>query len=112
MNKRFRQKAVETTAEIYAVEKRTGARSTYYIVQLKYKTIDEQVEYKGQTVFSNRNKVKDIIPLWYKANDPSIFKTDEGKWLRWALLFAVLFFGLICWLCIWLMNLEVYYSAG
>jgi hypothetical protein len=109
MNKRFRKKAIKTTAEIFHVEKRNGYRSIYYIIQLRYKAIDTGVEYRGQTVFGNKNKVKEIIPVWYKADDPAVFKTDDGKWMRWALIFSLIFFALTGWLSVWLLSMEYTY---
>lgn len=111
VNRRFRQQAITTTAEILQVEKKPGSRSTYYIVQLQYVDVAGDT-YTGQTVFSRKKEVGDRIPLWYKATDPSIFKTDSGKWLRWVLLVSVLFLASITWLVIWLQGLEYSYPPG
>jgi hypothetical protein len=112
MVKKFKEKAIATTAVIIRVEKRHGTRSAYYLIQLRYKTIDTGIEYTGQTIFANKNKVNEIIPVWYKAGDPAIFKTDSGKWLRWMLALSLLFFGLICWFSVWLLSREYTYRPN
>ena len=112
VNKCFQQSALATTADILYVEKRRGYKSTHYLIKLRYKTIDTGIEYTGQTVFGNKIKIGEQIPLWYKATDPAVFKTDEGKWLRWALLISLLFFGLICWLSVWLLSQTYTYQPG
>ncbi|MBC7937721.1 MAG: DUF3592 domain-containing protein [Rhizobacter sp.] len=112
INKRFRQTAIETTAQIFDVEKRTGHKSTYYIIKFHYKTIDKNIEYTGQTVFGNKNKTGEEITIWYKADNPAVFKTDTSKSLRWALAFSLLFFGLVSWLSIWLLTQTYTYRPG
>lgn len=94
--RRFLKNATATRAQIYYVEERRSSKSTYYFVQLKYLTIETGKEYTGQTVFGKKHVAGDQINIWYKRNDPSVFKTDTRKWLRWVLFASIVFAIIIC----------------
>ena len=107
VEKRFQEEAIHSTAEILQVERRRGYRSNYYIMKVCYKTTDTFMEFTGETVLGNNNKVGDEISIWYKRDDPTVFKTDWNKRLRWVLAFTLLFFVLVCWASVWLLGLEI-----
>ena len=107
VEKRFQEEGIHSTAEILQVERRRGYRSNYYIMKVCYKTTDTFMEFTGETVLGNNNKVGDEISIWYKRDDPTVFKTDWNKRLRWVLAFTLLFFVLVCWASVWLLGLEI-----
>lgn len=76
------EKAIETSVGFFHVEKSSGHKATYYITQIRYKVIDTGMNI-GKDSFGN--KIKQVIPASYKADDPELFKRDSGKWLRSAL---------------------------
>ena len=104
--KRFRQGAVVTEAEVMESERKTGYRSVYYILRIKYKTIDGGQLYNGQFISGKKRKIGDTIPLMYANRDPAVFKTDFGKRLPWLFGFGIIFLALICWFCYWLLALP------
>lgn len=111
MIQRFKEKAVITTATITHTEKRTGYKSTYYLLHLQYKTIDTGIVYTGDSVSaSKKHRSGDTVPLMYLAGKPAIFRTDFGKWIPWVLAFGIVFFTLIAWLCYWLLHLKHTYQ--
>lgn len=104
---RFKAKSITTNALITQVEKRSGQKSTYYILSLQYKNVDTGISFKGHMISaSKRYKVGDTVPLMYLPDKPEIYKTDFGKWLRWIFAFSLCVFGAIMWFCYWLLHLN------
>ncbi|MBL0355698.1 MAG: hypothetical protein IPP72_01880 [Chitinophagaceae bacterium] len=73
--KKYKAKAVVTTASIVSSEKRSGFKnSTYYILDIKYAVIENGLLYPAQTISRKKYETGDTIPLMYLPHDPEIIK--------------------------------------
>jgi hypothetical protein len=104
--KRFRKKAITTVATVTKTEKSTGFRTSYYIIDLQYETINTGILFTGRRATAKKHTPGDLMLLMYLTDDPAVFKIDFGKRLRWWLVFTILFWILINWFWYWLMHLQ------
>jgi hypothetical protein len=111
--KKYKAKAVITTASVVSSEKRRGIKnSTYYLLGINYTAIENGLQYSGQTISRKKKEPGDTIPLMYLPDDPGNFKTDFDQVLKLMLPLSIILIGLIGWFCYWLVNIEYTYKPS
>jgi hypothetical protein len=102
----FKKKSVVTNATVTKVEERHHYKiGIIYRATVEYKTGKEELYLVTVPLFK-KHIIGDTVRLMYMPDDPTKFSTDFGKRLPFFLLFTVVLFMLIAWLCTWLHNLE------
>ena len=104
MIKAFKKNAVITTATVTRSEKRSGMKgAVYYMLSIQYKDYAGRV-FTASAIGAKKNIPGTTVPIMYKKDDSTKYKTDFGKYLPWWLGFSLIFFGVIIWFCYWLLT--------